>query len=229
MEHDRTVMTATLMEALFDLRAYRHRGLFRDDEPAWKALERLQAYLKEARLGHISGRVHEGAWLIHPELISIGEGTVVEPGAMVVGPCWIGNHCQIRHGAYIRGDVVTGDKCVIGHATEVKGSIFLDGAQAAHFAYVGDSILGNSVNLGAGTKLANLRFDHGEVTVAPDNQATGRRKLGALVGDGAQLGCNCVTAPGTIIGPKAWVYPNVYCRGTVPANARVATGGRRSR
>jgi NDP-sugar pyrophosphorylase family protein len=119
--------------------------------------------------------------------------------------------------------VITGDRCVIGHATEVKNSIFLDGAQAAHFAYVGDSILGNKVNLGAGTKLANLRFDHGEVSVAHEGHflATGRRKLGALVGDSAQLGCNCVTAPGTIIGVKACIYPNVYCRGTIRPGARV--------
>jgi UDP-N-acetylglucosamine diphosphorylase / glucose-1-phosphate thymidylyltransferase / UDP-N-acetylgalactosamine diphosphorylase / glucosamine-1-phosphate N-acetyltransferase / galactosamine-1-phosphate N-acetyltransferase len=215
---------------LFDLGAYRHRGLFLEDEPAWGALDRLEAYLKGLELGHIQGRVHPGAWLVHPETIFIGEGTVVEAGAYICGPCWIGRDCQVRHGAYVRGQVVTGDRCVIGHATEMKGSILLDGAQAAHFAYVGDSILGNRVNLGAGTKCANLRFDHGQVVIAHEGHqlATGRRKLGALCGDGVQLGCNCVAAPGTILGRDAWVFPNVYCRGIIPAGARVA-GIKRSR
>jgi UDP-N-acetylglucosamine diphosphorylase / glucose-1-phosphate thymidylyltransferase / UDP-N-acetylgalactosamine diphosphorylase / glucosamine-1-phosphate N-acetyltransferase / galactosamine-1-phosphate N-acetyltransferase len=224
-------MTLLGAEALFDLSGYRHRGLFREDGAPWQALDQLAGYLRGLpELGQIEGRVHPGAWLIHPELIHIGAGTVVEAGAYICGPCWIGKDCQVRHGAYLRGDLVTGDRCVIGHATEVKGSIFLDGAQAAHFAYVGDSILGNRVNLGAGTKLANLRFDHGEVSIQHEGHqlATGRRKLGALIGDGAQLGCNCVAAPGTILGREVWVYPNVTCRGLVPAGARVA-GNRRVR
>ena len=99
---------------------------------------------------------------------------------------------------------------MVGHVTEVKHSIFLDGAKAGHFAYVGDSILGNQVNLGAGTKLANLRFIKGDVPVAIPGSTvkTGLRKLGAILGDYVQTGCNTVTNPGTIMGRKSMVTPN---------------------
>ena len=104
----------------------------------------------------ISGMVMSGAYIEDRNTVVIGEGTVVEPGAFIQGPAIIGKNCQIRHGAYIRGDVIIGDNCVVGHASEVKNAIMLDTACCPHFAYVGDSILGRDVNLGAGTKLSNL-------------------------------------------------------------------------
>jgi bifunctional N-acetylglucosamine-1-phosphate-uridyltransferase/glucosamine-1-phosphate-acetyltransferase GlmU-like protein len=147
--------------------------------------------------------------------IALGKGVLIETGAMVKSPAIIGDQTEVRHGAYIRGYCLTGKSCVIGHATEVKHSIFLDHAKAGHFAYIGDSILGNHVNLGAGTKLANLRFTQGEVPIrTPDGQImTGLRKLGALLGDQVQTGCNSVTNPGTILGKKSFVLPNT----TVPS------------
>ena len=141
--------------------------------------------------------------------IQIGEGSVVEPGAFIKGPTIIGNHTEVRQGAYIRGKCLIGDRCVVGHTTEVKGSIFLDGAKAGHFAYVGDSILGNQVNLGAGTKLANLKIRGSSVRIRTENGSvdTGRRKLGAILGDGTETGCNAVTNPGTILGKGSVVCP----------------------
>jgi NDP-sugar pyrophosphorylase family protein len=141
----------------------------------------------------------------------------VEPGALIRGPALIGPNSEVRQGAYVRGSVLVGEGCVVGHATEVKNGLFLDGAKAGHFAYVGDSILGFGVNLGAGTKLANLKIIEGTIRLrGPDGPVdTGRRKLGAVLGDGTETGCNSVTSPGALMAPKTMVFPNT----TVPAGA----------
>ena len=189
-------------QKFFELSDFAHAKLFHDISAAWEALHRIKDYLESLTLGQIEGNVSDQAYLIDPHLISIGEGTVVEPGAYIKGPCAIGKNCQIRHGAYLRGQIITGDRCVIGHASEVKNSIFLNKAQAAHFAYVGDSILGNHCNLGAGTKCANLKLAGDEVILRHQGKriATGLRKFGAIIGDEVQLGCNSVTNPGTVMG-----------------------------
>ncbi len=142
--------------------------------------------------------------------IRIGRGVLVESGALIKEPAIIDDYTEIRHGAYLRGYCLVGKRCVVGHTTEVKHSIFLNDAKAGHFAYLGDSILGGSVNLGAGTKMANLRFLPGNVKVrTPDGMIdTGLRKLGAVLGDHVQTGCNSVTNPGTLIGPAAILMPN---------------------
>jgi bifunctional N-acetylglucosamine-1-phosphate-uridyltransferase/glucosamine-1-phosphate-acetyltransferase GlmU-like protein len=167
------------------------------------------------------GEVLEGAALILPGAylldgnVIIGSGTIVEPGAMIKGPTVIGKDCQVRQGAYIRGNCLVGHGCVVGHATEMKGSIMLDGAKAGHFAYVGDSILGKEVNLGAGTKLANLRMIPGTIVIrsGKDRYDTGRRKLGAILGDGTETGCNSVISPGTLTGPRSIIYPGIAVPG----------------
>lgn len=158
--------------------------------------------------------LHAGAILFDTQ-ISVGEGTVVEPGALIKGPTIIGNHTEIRQGAYIRGNCLIGNGCVVGHTTEVKTSILLDGAKAGHFAYIGDSILGNDVNLGAGTKLANLKIVDVEMRLKVEGQTynTGLKKLGAILGDGVETGCNSVTSPGTLLGKASLVYPCVNVPG----------------
>ncbi|MCI5168086.1 MAG: hypothetical protein D3903_18865 [Candidatus Electrothrix sp. GM3_4] len=142
--------------------------------------------------------------------IQLGKGVLIESGALIKGPAVIGDHTEVRQGAYLRGYCLTGKRCVIGHTTEVKHSIFLNDAKAGHFAYLGDSILGNDANLGAGTKFANLRFLPGNVQVKTDKGVidTGLRKLGAILGDRVQTGCNSVTNPGTLIGPDGILMPN---------------------
>lgn len=142
--------------------------------------------------------------------IKIGKGVLIEPGVMISSPTIIDDHTVIRQGAYVRGYCLFGKRCVVGHVTEVKHSIFLNDAKAGHFAYLGDSILGNNANLGAGTKLANLRFTSGNVKVkTPENSLdTGLRKFGAILGDNVQTGCNSVTNPGTLIGPRSMLLPN---------------------
>lgn len=149
------------------------------------------------------------------EKIAIGQGVLVEAGALIKSPAIIGDLTEVRQGAYIRGYCLTGKACVIGHVTEIKHCVFLDEAKAGHFAYLGDSIIGNQVNLGAGTKLANLRFTGGSVPVKvpAGRMDTGLRKLGAIIGDQTQTGCNSVTNPGTVLGKRCLVLPNT----TVPS------------
>ena len=161
---------------------------------------------------HLQGAslIMAGATLLG-ESIQIGKGVLIESGSWIREPAFIGDYSEVRQGAYLRGYCLVGIRCVVGHATEVKHSIFLNDAKAGHFAYVGDSILGCDVNLGAGTKLANLRFLAGEVQVkTPDGiVGTGLRKFGAILGDRVQTGCNSVTSPGTLIGPDSFLMPNV--------------------
>jgi NDP-sugar pyrophosphorylase family protein len=146
--------------------------------------------------------------------ISIGKDTVVEPGALIKGPTIIGNNNEVRQGAYIRGNVIIGDQCVVGHTTEMKNSIMTHGSKAGHFAYIGDSILGE-VNLGAGTKLANLKIFDSTITIKIDGTPydTGLRKMGAIIGDRVELGCNTVTSPGTLLAKGVLSYPNTSLRG----------------
>ncbi len=155
-----------------------------------------------------------GAYLFDDKII-IGAGSVVEPGALIKGPTIIGANTEIRQGAYMRGNCLVGRGCVVGHTTEIKDSIMLDGAKAGHFAYIGDSILGKDVNLGAGTKLANLKMIPGKIiiTVNRKHHKTGRRKLGAILGDRTETGCNSVVSPGTLMGPRSIVYSGLTVAG----------------
>jgi len=148
------------------------------------------------------------------ERFRIGRGVLVESGAFLQGPVVLGDHTVVRQGAYLRGYCLVGRRCVVGHVTEVKHAVFLDDAKAGHFAYLGDSILGNGVNLGAGTKLANLRFVGGEVQVKTVEglRSTGLKKMGAILGDRVQTGCNSVTNPGTLLGQDSLVLPCVTVR-----------------
>ena len=142
--------------------------------------------------------------------IQIGPGTVVETGAYIQGPTIIGRQTEVRQGAYLRGGCLVGDRCVVGHVTEMKNSVMLNGAKAGHFAYIGDSLLGKNCNLGAGTKLANLKMIGSTIQLKGVGKIydTGLRKFGAVLGDHTETGCNSVTNPGTLLGPKSIVGPN---------------------
>src|SRR5205807_9399598 len=139
------------------------------------------------------------------------------------GPAIIGRNCEIRHNAYIRENVIIGDQCTIGNACEFKNSFLFNGAIAAHFNYAGDSILGHKSHLGAGVKISNLKVLPGNVAVLENGKSidTGLRKFGALVGDKADIGCNAVLNPGTIIGRGSAMYPNTNWRGVLGPNMLV--------
>ena len=208
---------------LFDLSLYRHAKIFDSSDFLWEILSRIPEYLKTYKTYKIEIDVPASSFLVHPEWIAIGKGSVVEPGAYIKGPCIIGENCVVRHGAYIRGNFICGDNCVIGHDTEIKNSLMLNDAHAAHFAYVGDSILGNGVNLGAGTKCANLKLNGGPIQILFDGEfiSTGLRKMGAIIGDGCQLGCNSVTNPGTVLGKNVFCYPCTNFGGYIEENSLV--------
>lgn len=207
----------------FDLEGYEFAGVFDGCTYVWEALTRVGRFALEyiTRLdgeSNVRGTVMRGAHVDDQDAVVIGEGTVVEPGAFIQGPAIIGKNCQIRHGAYIRGDVLIGDNCIVGHDSELKNCILIDTAQCPHFAYVGDSMLGRKVNLGAGTKLSNvpvLSFKDESTGKRPTIRIeiegkvydTGLVKFGAVIGDGSQTGCNVVTNPGCLVGRNTLIYP----------------------
>ncbi len=154
--------------------------------------------------------------------VVIGKGTRIQPGAVIEGPVWIGEDVLIRPGAYIRGGSWVGDGSVVGANTELKRAVLLPGAKAPHLSYVGDSIVGAGVNLGARTILSNFRHDGSEIEIPTDGGrvATGRRKLGAVLGDGVKTGCNCVLSPGVVVGRETRIYAGVMLRsGIYPAES----------
>lgn len=160
--------------------------------------------------------IYAGANLMDDE-IYIGKNTVVESGALIKGPTLICDQTEVRQGAYIRGEALIGNDCVVGHTTEIKSSVMLGGSKAGHFAYIGDSILGK-VNLGAGTKLANLKMVGSPIIleIAGVKYETGLRKFGAILADGVETGCNSVTTPGALLGKDVLLYPNGTARGYYP-------------
>ena len=155
--------------------------------------------------------------------ILIGKGVKIAPSAHIEGPAIIGNGAEIRHCAFIRGAVILGEGCVVGNSSEVKNSIMMDGAQAPHFNYVGDSILGAKAHLGAGAICSNLRSDGKPVHIrTPEYDInTELRKMGAILGDYAEIGCGAVLCPGSIIGKSTTVYPLAVTRGVYPDNSIV--------
>lgn len=214
------LLPITAADYYFALSGWEHASLFSGCIHVWEALAGLRAYIDRllARSGpRRQGLIMDGAWV--GDNVYLAPGTVVEPGAMIKGPAIIGPGSVVRQGAYIREYCLIGAKCVVGHTSEIKGSILLDEAQAPHFNYVGDSILGRRVNLGAGVKLSNLKNDRSEIYVHVEEEhiATGLNKLGAIIGDNAAIGCNAVTSPGTLIGPQAMIYANVLVREFIPA------------
>ncbi|MDR2462310.1 MAG: UDP-N-acetylglucosamine diphosphorylase [Verrucomicrobiales bacterium] len=197
-----------------------HAALFEGAEYVWDALKQISTYLKfrlkPAILGRLTGKPFVS------DQVFIGEGTVIDPGACLLGPAWIGKNCHIRHGAYVRENVIVGDDCVLGNSCEFKNSVLFNGAQVPHFSYVGDSILGHRSHLGAGVILSNLRLDRREIVISHDGQrvGTGLRKFGAIVGDQAEVGCNAVLNPGSILGRKSLVFPTVSWHGVLKAGGK---------
>ncbi|MFL2962322.1 MAG: UDP-N-acetylglucosamine diphosphorylase [Candidatus Poseidoniaceae archaeon] len=156
-------------------------------------------------------------------VVHIDQSAIIEPGVHIIGPTYIGPNAIIRHGAYIREFSWICAGALVGHASETKHSVLLPGAKAPHFNYVGDSILGPNVNLGAGVKLSNLRNDGGEVHVRIKGERvpSGLRKFGAIIGEDSQLGCNAVTNPGVVLGPRCMVMPNTTVTGIYDCDSKI--------
>ena len=192
-------------EEYLDLTQFPFPELFADVRQVWDALKKLPEF--------VAGHLQPGCQAIltgTPYIagnVQIGRGTTVEHGAVILGPAIIGENCHIRSSAYIRSNVIVGNDCVLGNACEFKNAVLFNGANVPHFSYVGDSILGHKAHLGAGVILSNLKSTAGNVIV--DGTDTGLRKFGAIIGDSANIGCNCVLNPGSVIGRCTALYPNI--------------------
>jgi NDP-sugar pyrophosphorylase family protein len=202
-----------------DLKETDHAAIFEGVTQAWEILPKLVHYLEE----HLEPANH-GKMIGSPvigERVFIGENTVIEPGAYIKGPAWIGPNCQIRHGAYIRENVIIGAGSVVGNSCEIKNSMLFNGCQVPHFNYVGDSILGAKVHLAAGVIVSNLKLNGDFITLRVGHAilTTGLRKFGALIGDEAEVGCNVVLNPGSVIGRRSLIYPGISWRGVLPSKS----------
>jgi UDP-N-acetylglucosamine diphosphorylase / glucose-1-phosphate thymidylyltransferase / UDP-N-acetylgalactosamine diphosphorylase / glucosamine-1-phosphate N-acetyltransferase / galactosamine-1-phosphate N-acetyltransferase len=207
-------MTRLDATVFFDLEGFQHRDLFAPDAGVWCALgDRLKAYIASRSSWAISSPIPAGVHLLG-DRIAIAPGCHIEPGAVIVGPAILEEGVVVRTGAYVREYVLLASGSLVGAHSEVKGAILFPGAKAPHQAYVGDSILGRDVNLGAGTICSNVKNVPGSVSlrVAGEVIDTGLRKLGAIVGDGCKTGCNTVLNPGVLLGPGSVTYPNATLR-----------------
>lgn len=203
---------------LFDFSQSEHSAIFDDCQYAWEALAKIQGYIAKNLQRKLNNKCEGRAFI--GEDVFIGEGTVVEDGVMIKGPAIIGKNCQIRHNAYFRENVIVGDNCVVGNSSELKNAWLFNNAQVPHFNYVGDSIIGYKAHLGAGVVCSNFKTTKENIWITIEGQPrdTGLRKFGALIGDEAEIGCNAVLNPGSIIGKNAIVYPNVCWREVLPDN-----------
>ncbi len=185
-------------------------------EYPWELLPLIKDYVKSLVEKGIPGftKLKEG--------VLVGENVKIYPTADITGPCIIGNNVEIRPGAFIRGSVIIGDESVVGNSSEFKNCILMRHCQCPHYNYVGDSILGNYAHTGAGSICSNLRSDNKPVIIHGDEDyVTGIRKIGALLGDHADIGCGSVLNPGTVIGRNTQVYPLTMTRGVYKENSIV--------
>jgi bifunctional UDP-N-acetylglucosamine pyrophosphorylase / glucosamine-1-phosphate N-acetyltransferase len=195
-----------------------HRAIFDNSTQVWDVLKQIGSYLQFRLKPAVHARVMGRPFI--SENVYIGEGTLIENGATIKGPAWIGNNCEIRSGCYIRENVIIGDGVVLGNSCEFKNCIVFNDAEIPHFNYVGDSVLGYQVHLAAGVILSNVRLDRKEITLKMESDfiPTGLRKFGAIVGDRAEIGCNTVISPGSIIGRNSLIYPLTHFGGVLPEN-----------
>ena len=156
----------------------------------------------------------------------IHKTAVIAPTAHLGAPCIIGAGTEVRHCAFIRGNTLVGENCVVGNSVELKNVILFDKVQVPHYNYVGDSILGYKAHMGAGAITSNVKSDKSLVAIHGDEDIpTGIKKVGAMLGDFVEVGCNSVLNPGTIVGRNSSIYPLSCVRGVVPENSIFKTGG----
>ena len=194
---------------------YLHQ-LFSNAEYPWEILPKIKEVCKELLKEGLPG------YHLLEDGILVGENVKIARTATIEAPAIIGPNTELRPGAYIRGNVIIGEGCVIGNSSELKNSILLNHVQVPHYNYVGDSILGNYAHMGAGSILSNLKSGGSNVVIHADKEyETGLRKIGAFLGDHADIGCGSVLNPGTIIGKNTNVYPLSMLRGVYPADSIV--------
>ena len=213
------------IEDYLNLEQTAHASLFDACGMPWDALKKLEDYLSAISF-NVDLSVDTRLAAFVGENVSIGEGTRIEAGAVILGPAVIGRNCQIRHGAYIRSNVIVGDGCVVGHGTELKQCLLFNQVMVPHMNYAGDAIFGFCSHLGAGAKISNVKWNNGVIRIDAEathgqKVETGLMKLGAIIGDHVEIGCNAVVSPGSVLGRHSVIYPNVLWRGVLPAHKLV--------
>lgn len=203
-----------LTSELFNCHVPYLSDFFAANKYPWEMLPNISAHIKKL----ISGGTLAGFTEIS-DGVFVGENVKIYPTATIEGLAIIGSGTEIRPGAFLRGNIITGEGCVIGNSSELKNAILLDGVQVPHYNYVGDSILGNRAHMGAGSICSNLKTDKKNIVIHGDEEIeTGLRKIGAILADGADIGCGCVLNPGTVVGRNTSAYPLNALRGVFPAD-----------
>ena len=180
----------------------------------WEMLPHIKELIKELLEKGIPG------YTLLKEGVLLGENVSISPTATIIAPAIIGSGTEIRPGCFIRGNLICGENCVLGNSSEFKNAILLYHVQAPHYNYVGDSVLGNYAHMGAGSICSNLKSDGKNIVIHGDREIeSGLRKIGAILGDYADIGCQSVLNPGTVIGQHTQVYPLSMVRGVVPENS----------
>ncbi len=206
-------MDAIQVTDLFDLAHTRASEMLGACTYPWEALGRIRETVLEIGAALPQERYDHPA-----QDVWIARSASIAPTASITGPCVIGEETEVRPGAFLRGSILVGDRCVVGNSTELKNCILFDEVQVPHYNYVGDSILGHLAHMGAGAITSNVKGDKKNVVVHGESDyETGCKKFGAMLGDLAEIGCNSVLNPGTIIGRDSQVYPLSCVRGVVPA------------
>ena len=208
------------IDQYFDLKAFKHKVIFENNRVAWEILDSLKLYLENFTRYAIHSKVPSNCALYNESQIYIGKNVTIEPFSMIKGPCIVEDNATISHGALVRPFSLISEKTVLGHCSEVKGSILLNGAKLPHFNYVGDSIIGARVNLGAGLICANVRLDMKEIVLKNEQAkvSIGKNKFGAVIGDDSSLSCNLVINPGTFIPKNSKVLANTKIKIHRPRN-----------
>ncbi len=200
---------------LFDLTKTRISDIFKNREYPWEVLEHISEFLEKTgeSLGDDFAQIAPKVWA--------HKSAKIAPTASITGPCIIDEEAEVRHCAFVRGCAMIGKKCVVGNSTELKNVILFDNVQVPHYNYVGDSILGYKSHMGAGSITSNVKSDKKLVVIKDGDMRyeTGRKKVGAFLGDNVEVGCGSVLNPGTVIGSGTNVYPLSSVRGVVPPHS----------
>lgn len=192
------------IEDFCDISGFPYSEIFDNTKNAWEAIPKIEDLIEQLfKTGKVKANYKDS------RNIYVGNGTTIMEDAVILGPAIIGKNCFISNAVLLRNNCLIGNNVNIGHACEIKNSIFLNGASAAHFNYVGDSIIGNNVNLSGGAMLANYRLDKNPVTIKSNGKKikTGLLKFGSVIGDNSNIGVNAVLNPGTILGKNVVVFP----------------------
>ena len=201
------------ISALYDLNETIAADIFKDCTYPWEVLAKIGDFIKE-----LGKTLPEDEYEQRAEDVWVAKSATVYPTAYINGPCIIGKEAEVRHCAFIRGKAIVGEGAVVGNSTELKNVILFNKVQVPHYNYVGDSILGYKSHMGAGSITSNVKSDKTKVTIRYNDDviATGLKKMGAILGNFVEVGCNSVLNPGTIIGSNTNVYPLSMVRGYIP-------------